>query len=230
MAYSRASAGSRRSAAACTFGGVGNPAGRCRTRRCPCRRASALTSARTTNAFSVPSDSARRIGGTETGRCAERAQEYLRAGAFALDAAVPAVRARARGTFCLQAQACRGLGPAVAERKGCGSGRPGDPHHFIARTASLVPAVDPGCRRCPRPERKTALVPWPQSRLECLLAQLRCRSGSGIFTGQTTPHWLHIVDAANKSCALSSPTYIGVRIDPIGPRYTQPYEWPPTFW
>src|SRR5687768_14655567 len=46
---------------------------------------------------------------------------------------------------------------------------------------------------------------------------LRWRSGSGIFTGHTTPHWLHIVDAAGRSFAFSSPTYIGVRIDPIGP-------------
>ena len=41
-----------------------SPAGRCRTRRCPCPlRTSALTSASTTNAFSVPSDSARRDSG-----------------------------------------------------------------------------------------------------------------------------------------------------------------------
>ena len=46
---------------------------------------------------------------------------------------------------------------------------------------------------------------------------LRCRSGSGIFTGHTTPHWLHIVDACGRSSAFSRPTYIGVRIEPIGP-------------
>ena len=31
---------------------------------------------------------------------------------------------------------------------------------------------------------------------------LRCRSGSGILTGHTTPHWLHSVDACGRSSAL----------------------------
>ena len=50
----------------------------------------------------------------------------------------------------------------------------------------------------------------------------RSRSGSGMRTGQTTPHWLHIVDACGRSSAFARPMYDGVRMDPIGPGYTQP--------
>ena len=43
------------------------------------------------------------------------------------------------------------------------------------------------------------------------------KSGNGMRTGQTTPHWLHIVDACGRSSAFSRPMYDGVRIEPIGP-------------
>ena len=64
-AYSRACRrGWRRSRHPGCCAASGNRAGRCRTRRCPCPAAtSALTSASTTKAFSVPSDSPRRDSG-----------------------------------------------------------------------------------------------------------------------------------------------------------------------
>ena len=54
-------------------------------------------------------------------------------------------------------------------------------------------------------------------RSNCCSRNFRNRSGSGILTGHTTPHWLHMVAAWGRSSAFSMPMYDGVRIEPIGP-------------
>ena len=57
----------------------------------------------------------------------------------------------------------------------------------------------------------------------------QCRSIEYEFEGE--PKWVMHCHCTSCRRAVSSAvaTYIGVRIEPIGPGYTQPYECPPMF-
>ena len=177
-------------------------------------RTSALTSASTTKAFSVPRLSPRRlIGGDGLLQVARRVHR-----------AAPALGVKVAEGASRRRRHVAAVGPPAAQRQPVDhAGLAAQPTAACARRcASPAHRASAASRATPSRARRRARTRAASERSNSCSRNFRSRSGSGMRTGQTTPHWLHSVDACGRSSAFSSPMYDGVRIDPIGPGYTQP--------